>query len=194
MRLRGTINTVSWGTSILLEPDTPAITSDRDILRIGAVAEPLIYTKFVVACLDIVEHFLRMSWSSAQRQVSMFHLRRRRINLRSSSPSALKAPTTSFGSTTPTSTPLPPEPARTMDPLSVTASIVAVLQLTSELASYISDARNATTEQQEVAIKAGNLYGILTRLRFRVEEAEKSQSDDPWFNQVKLLAILKMAR
>ena len=76
-----------------------------------------------------------------------------------------------------------------MDLLSVTASIIAVLQLTSKLTSYISDVRNATTEQQVVAIEAGNLYGLLIRLRFRVEEAEKSQSDDPWFDQVKLLRI-----
>ena len=76
-----------------------------------------------------------------------------------------------------------------MDPLSVTAGIIAVLQLTSTVASYISDARNANAEQQKVAIEASNLSSLLTRLRFRVEEAENSQSDDPWFNQVKRLGI-----
>ena len=76
-----------------------------------------------------------------------------------------------------------------MDPLSVTAGIIAVLQLTSTVASYISDARNATAEQQKVAIEASNLSSLLTRLRFLVEEAEKSQSDDPRFNQVKRLGI-----
>ena len=71
-----------------------------------------------------------------------------------------------------------------MDPLSLTASIIAVLQLTSTLTSYISEARNATADQVKVAVEAGNLYSLLTTLRFRVEEA---RSDDPWFNRVKLL-------
>ncbi|KIX08660.1 uncharacterized protein Z518_03317 [Rhinocladiella mackenziei CBS 650.93] len=71
-----------------------------------------------------------------------------------------------------------------MDPLSLAASIVAVLQLTSTLTSYINEVRNATAEQAKVAVEASNLYGLLTTLRFRVQEA---RSDDPWFNQVKLL-------
>ena len=74
-----------------------------------------------------------------------------------------------------------------MDPLSLTASIVAVLQLTSTLTSYINDARNTTAEQAKVAVEASNLYSLLTTLRFRVEEVEKCQSNDPWYGQVKLL-------
>jgi hypothetical protein len=73
-----------------------------------------------------------------------------------------------------------------MDPLSVTASIVAVLQLTSTLTSYINETRNASVEQKKVALEASSLYSLLTNLRFRVEEA---RSSDPWFNQVKLLGI-----
>jgi hypothetical protein len=73
-----------------------------------------------------------------------------------------------------------------MDPISLTASIIGVLQLTSALTSYINDARNTTAEQAKVAVEAGNLHGLLTTLRFRVEEA---RSDDPWFDQVKLLGI-----
>ena len=71
-----------------------------------------------------------------------------------------------------------------MDPVSLTASIIAVLQLTSTLTSYINDARNATKEQAQVAVEASNLYNLLTTLRFRVEGAP---SEGPWFNQVKLL-------
>jgi len=73
-----------------------------------------------------------------------------------------------------------------MDPLSMTASIIAVLQLTSTLVCYINEARNATAEQKKVAVEAGNLYGLLTSLRFQVEEA---RSNDPWYNQVKLLGV-----
>ena len=73
-----------------------------------------------------------------------------------------------------------------MDPLSITASIIAILQLTTTLTSYINDVRHATREQAKVAVEASNLYSLLTTLRFRVEEAK---SDNPWFNQVKLLGI-----
>ena len=68
----------------------------------------------------------------------------------------------------------------------MTASIIAILQLTTKLTDYINDVRNATTEQVKVAVEASSLYGLLTSLRFRVEAA---RSDDPWFNQVKMLGI-----
>jgi hypothetical protein len=71
-----------------------------------------------------------------------------------------------------------------MDPLSMTASIIAVLQLTLTLTGYLNDVSKATTEQKKVAVEAGNLLGLLTSMRFRVEGA---RSDDPWFNQVKML-------
>lgn len=71
-----------------------------------------------------------------------------------------------------------------MDPLSMTASIIAILQLTTTLTSYINDVRHATKEQAKVVVEATNLYGLLTSLRFRIEEA---RSDDSWFNQVRLL-------
>lgn len=66
----------------------------------------------------------------------------------------------------------------------MTASIIAILELTTTLTGYINDVRHATREQAKVAVEASNLYGLLTSLRFRVEEV---QSKDPWFNQVKLL-------
>jgi hypothetical protein len=71
-----------------------------------------------------------------------------------------------------------------MDPLSMTASIIAALQLTTTLISYITDVKNATSDQKKVAIEASNLSSLLINLRFRVDEA---RPDDPWFNQVKLL-------
>ncbi|KIW99546.1 uncharacterized protein Z518_11285 [Rhinocladiella mackenziei CBS 650.93] len=73
-----------------------------------------------------------------------------------------------------------------MDPLSITASICAILQLTSTLTSYINDAKNTTKEQAQLAIEASNLYTLLTTLRFRVNEA---RSDDPWLNQIRLLGM-----
>ena len=68
----------------------------------------------------------------------------------------------------------------------MTASIIAILQLTTTLTGYINDVRHATTEQAKVAVEASNLYILLTSLRFQVEAA---RSDDPWFKQVKMLRI-----
>ncbi|EXJ68500.1 uncharacterized protein A1O5_08293 [Cladophialophora psammophila CBS 110553] len=73
-----------------------------------------------------------------------------------------------------------------MDPLSMTASIATVGQLTSTLVSYIIEATHATREQKKVAVEASNLYSLLIKLRFRVEEA---RHNDEWFNQVKLLGV-----
>jgi hypothetical protein len=73
-----------------------------------------------------------------------------------------------------------------MDPLSITASIIAILKLTTTLTGYINDMRHATEEQKKVAVEASNLYSLLTSLRYRVEEA---RSGDPWLNQMKLLGV-----
>ncbi len=73
-----------------------------------------------------------------------------------------------------------------MDPLSVTASIIAVLQLTTALTTYLNEVRHATAEQKKVAVEASNLYSLLTTLRFRVEDA---RTDDAWFSQVKSLDV-----
>jgi hypothetical protein len=75
---------------------------------------------------------------------------------------------------------------RAMDPLSMTASIIAILKLTTALTGYINDVRHATEEQKKVAVEASNLYTLLTSLRFRVEEA---RSGDPWLDQLKLLGV-----
>jgi hypothetical protein len=71
-----------------------------------------------------------------------------------------------------------------MDPLSMTASIIAVLQLTESVIGYLNTIRNASADQRNIAIEASSLYGLLTTLRFRVEAA---CSDDPWYLQVKKL-------
>jgi hypothetical protein len=73
-----------------------------------------------------------------------------------------------------------------MDPISLTASIIAILELTTKLTGYINDVRHATREQAKVAVEASNLYSLLTSLRFRVDEA---RSGDPWFSQVKRLGV-----
>ena len=73
-----------------------------------------------------------------------------------------------------------------MDPVSITASIISILQLATTVIGYLNNIRNATAEQREVAIETSNLYGLLTSLRFRVEAARYA---DPWFQQVQLLGF-----
>lgn len=73
-----------------------------------------------------------------------------------------------------------------MYPLSMTASIIAILELTTTLNGFINDVLYATREQAKVAIEASNLHSLLASLRFRVDGA---RSDDAWLIQAKLLGI-----
>ena len=68
-----------------------------------------------------------------------------------------------------------------MDPVSLSASIVAMLQITGKLLSYLNDVRNTTKDQAQLAVEASNVYGLLASLRFRVEQ---SNAHDPWFSAV----------
>ena len=71
-----------------------------------------------------------------------------------------------------------------MDPLSVTASIIAVLQLTTNVISYINDVKNAPKELSQFAIEASSLYALLTQLKYRVDD---SKSSDAWFASVRAM-------
>ncbi len=71
-----------------------------------------------------------------------------------------------------------------MDPMSLSASIIAVLQITGTLLSYLNDVRNATKGQAQLAVEASNIYSLLTELRFRVEQ---SNGHDPWYTAVRNL-------
>ena len=71
-----------------------------------------------------------------------------------------------------------------MDPLSLSASIIAVLQLTGKLLSYMNDLENATKDQAQLVVEVSNIYSLLISLRFRVEQ---SNAHDPWFKAVRSL-------
>lgn len=73
-----------------------------------------------------------------------------------------------------------------MDPLSVTASVIAVLQLTSAVIQYLNDVKDAPKECQQCVIEASNLLSPLISLRYR---AEKAQIGDPWFEQLRKLNV-----
>ena len=74
-----------------------------------------------------------------------------------------------------------------MDPLSITASIIAVLQLTSKVIQYLDDAKDAPKERARLVTEASNLYGLLMNLKYRLDEG---CSNEPWYNAVKSLAVL----
>ena len=73
-----------------------------------------------------------------------------------------------------------------MDPLSLTASIVAVLQLTSDAVTYLRDVRDAPKECRERMVEVSNLYTLLLKLDLRLSE---SNAKDPWYIEVRSLAV-----
>ena len=73
-----------------------------------------------------------------------------------------------------------------MDPLSVTASIIAVLQLSTEVLRYLNDVKDASKDRAQCAIEASNLYNLLVKLRFRLEEGDAGQ---PWYTTVRTLTV-----
>ena len=68
-----------------------------------------------------------------------------------------------------------------MDPLSVTASIVAILQLTTEVIKYLNDVKDAPKDRARFAIEASNLSNLLVSLRYRLEEG---RSNEAWYKEV----------
>jgi hypothetical protein len=78
-----------------------------------------------------------------------------------------------------------------MDPLSITASIIAVLQLTTKVLSYLNDVKDAPKDRMQCAIETSNVYNLLLNLRFRLEESTSRQgsSVEPWYTAVRALAV-----
>lgn len=73
-----------------------------------------------------------------------------------------------------------------MDPLSVVASIIALLQLTNKVIGYLNDVKDASKERARCAVETSNLYSLLTNLRFRLEDED---AGSPWFVAIRALAV-----
>jgi hypothetical protein len=73
-----------------------------------------------------------------------------------------------------------------MDPLSTTASIIAVLQLSAKVLAYLNDVNDASKDRVKCAIETSNLYNLLLNLRFRLEEGSSSEL---WYTAVRALAV-----
>lgn len=72
-----------------------------------------------------------------------------------------------------------------MDPLSITASIVAVLQLSSKVLGYLNDVQDASKDRAKCAVEASNLNNLLVNLRFRLE----GSSNESWYTAVRALGV-----
>lgn len=73
-----------------------------------------------------------------------------------------------------------------MDGLSAAASIIAVLQLTGKVITYLNDVKDAPKQCQQCTIEASNLQNLLINLRYRLEQA---QASDPWFTALRALTV-----
>jgi len=74
-----------------------------------------------------------------------------------------------------------------MDPLSVTASIIAIIQLTSVIIGYLNDVKDASKDRARCAIEVSNVSALLVTLRYRLDEAS---SNDGWYVEVQALAAV----
>jgi hypothetical protein len=59
-----------------------------------------------------------------------------------------------------------------MDPLSVTASIIAIIQLSSKIVEYLTGVKNASRELQKCAVELPNLHSLLLNLKFDLEKGD----------------------
>jgi hypothetical protein len=73
-----------------------------------------------------------------------------------------------------------------MDPLSVTASIIAVVTVTGKFAQYLRDVQDGPEERVNCATEASNLYRLFIKLSFHLEG---QNVDAPWFKAVRDLAF-----
>jgi hypothetical protein len=72
-----------------------------------------------------------------------------------------------------------------MDPLSVTASIIAIVQLTSVIIGCMNDVKDASKDRARCAIEVSNVSSLLVALIYRLDEAS---SNDDWYTEVQSLA------
>ena len=73
-----------------------------------------------------------------------------------------------------------------MDGFSVTASIIAVLQLTGKVIKYLNDVKDAPKACQQCTIEASNLQNLLINLRYHFQTAKPN---DPWFITIRALTV-----
>src|SRR5256885_204326 len=73
-----------------------------------------------------------------------------------------------------------------MDPLSVTASVIAILQLAGEVIGYLNDVKDSPKECRKCMVEISNSNTLLLKLNLRLSE---SSSKEPWYTEVQGLAV-----
>jgi hypothetical protein len=73
-----------------------------------------------------------------------------------------------------------------MDGLSVAASVIAVLQLTSEVIGYLKDLKDAPKDCQQCESEASNLHGLLINLLYHLNQRK---TGDTWYTAVRALNV-----
>ena len=71
-----------------------------------------------------------------------------------------------------------------MDPLSITTSIIAVLQATTSVISFLNYVKDPSKDLTRAELEASNLYSLLTQLKCRVAEPNFNEA---WFASVRTL-------
>jgi len=71
-----------------------------------------------------------------------------------------------------------------MDPLSITGSIIAVLQLSSKVVEYVTSATGATKERKRLRAEVRACESILQRLK---DEADDSEEGEAWSETIRAL-------
>jgi hypothetical protein len=71
-----------------------------------------------------------------------------------------------------------------MDPLSVSASIIAILQLSGTLVGYIRDVKDASEDQRRILHEVTMAMKLFERLK---QKAERKERNDTWSEELKLL-------
>jgi hypothetical protein len=72
-----------------------------------------------------------------------------------------------------------------MDPLSVTASIIAILDLAGKITKYLRAVKDAPQDRARCATEVSCLSHFLESLNYRLEE---STPDKPWYAEVQKLS------
>lgn len=71
-----------------------------------------------------------------------------------------------------------------MDPLSITASVIAIAELSTKVLTYIHDVAGASEERKKCAQEVTNALCLFNTLQFRVNNAN---DEDPWLAEVKAM-------
>ena len=73
-----------------------------------------------------------------------------------------------------------------MDPLSISASITALLQLTGAVVKYVNDVKGAPEDRGKILSELANVKGILLSLQ---DEADHAKQHDHWSSTFQSLSV-----